>query len=142
MQEEERTCGVFACPVIGIDVAIFLQGFLPAVLLKAHGDVAFAIGKVGTHDCGQTVFLAITGVGFAVLAVQFKALEIVAQDEVGNTADGISTVYRRSATGNGFHTLDQRGRNAVDVSHHQWVDWHRAMSIYQYQTAVGAEAAQ
>ena len=111
-------------------------------MFHAQDDVAFAIGEVGTHHHRNAVLITVAGFSGTVLAIHFETFEVVAQDEVGDTANSIGTVYGRGATGNGFHTLYQRRRHAVDVSYHQCIDRGGAFAVDQYQAAVGAEAAQ
>src|SRR5690606_15651860 len=89
-----------------------------------------------------TGFFAVTDLGGAVLGVDFEAFEVVTQDEVGHTADGVGTVHGRGTAGDHFDALDQGRGDGVDVRHHQSIDRGRTLAVYQYQVAVGTETTQ
>src|SRR5690606_16564159 len=142
LQEEEGACGIQSRPVVGVDVTVPLVGDLAIVVLHAHGHVAATVGKVAAQYHGDTGFVAVAGFARAVLRIHFETFEVVAQDEVGDTADGVGTVYGGSTAGDGFNALYQCRGHTVDVGDHQCVDWRRALAVHQHQAAVGAESAQ
>ena len=51
----------------------------------------------------------------AIVAAQFHTLEILAQDEVDDTRDGIAAIDRGGAVFQDFDPFNRRQRNAVDV---------------------------
>ena len=51
----------------------------------------------------------------AVLNAELDAFKIPLEDEVGDAADRVLTVYRRGATGQDVHALNELHRNDVEV---------------------------
>ncbi len=129
-------------PPVGVKGTIPLEGAAAVIVLRAHHDVAAAIRDLGAHEGRDPQLVAVAGRRDAVLHVDLQTLEVLLQDEVGHTADGIGAVYRRCTTSDDFDAIDHRRRNAVDVRHHQGVDRRRAVTVDEHQAAVGSEAAQ
>lgn len=54
-------------------------------------------------------------VDLAVVGVDLETFEILAQDKVQNTRDGVGAIDRRGAARDDLNVLDQQTRNGVDI---------------------------
>ena len=83
----------------------------------------------------------------AILAVDFHALEIPAQNEVDDTRDGIRSVHGRGAARDHVDALDHCGWNLIQISRRIRVERVRiavteALAVNEYQGALGTQTAQ
>ena len=80
------------------------------------------------------------GVGIA--DIDRGAFEVVLENEVDDTADGVGTVHGRRTARNDLDALDCRRGNRVGVDHHGGIDRHGATTVDQHEVTVRTEAAQ
>ena len=110
---------------------------------QGHREAVFIeITKPG-DDADFRVFAAAAAGGRAVRGGDLDALEVLAQNEVDDTGDGIAAVHARSAILKYFDTFNRTQRNGVDIHVLPTAGKEgQATAVDQYQRLVGAQPAQ
>ncbi len=152
----------------GAEVARILADLAQRAVAEVHGRVAAAVRRVDARDERQIPGLAVHDVALgqleiarphqvgdvavavvlieAVLRIDAHAFEVVVHDEVHDTGDGIGAVYGGCAARQHFDTLDQRGRNLVEIRRCRAVlrrvARHQPAVVDQHQRALRTEIAQ
>ena len=141
VDEELRATDRSIGPQILVPFTVTLEVGFTGVDRHREADVAAAIVKIGTDNTGKLVFEAVTFLGEAHLTVEFEAIEVLLQDEVGNTGDSVGTVGCRSTTRDNFNALDSGRRDRRDVGNARCVRWCRATTVEQDEVTVGTDTA-
>src|SRR5690606_24108008 len=97
--------------------------------LDAEQEVA-AIGSQA-YEARDRDFLITAVLGISEAKTDLRTLEIVLQNEVDDTADGVRAVHGRRAARDHLDTLDRGGGDGVRVHYHRRVDRHRAPPVDQ-----------
>jgi hypothetical protein len=91
-----------------------LEQRVGVVVGAAEHDIEAVVGEaVAGGEIGGS--LRIAAVSAAVAPANLEAVELLLQDEVHYTADGVGAVDRRGAIGQHLHALDGAGGDLVDV---------------------------
>ena len=109
---------------------------------KVQHDVAAAVRHVGTGSDVGLVTDIVTAFSQTVLCVGFDAFEVGLVDEVYDASDSVRTVKSRSAAGQDIDTLDELGRNDVEVDRGRTRErCNNTATVDQNERAVGAKVA-
>ncbi len=140
--DEAATRVVWVEPAVGIEAAIGLIDRVALGPLHPDHDVAAVVEPVHAHEGADTRFRAVTLEGITVLDIDVQPLEILLEDEVDDTRQGVRTVHCGGAACDGLDTLHCELWNRVDVDGVVRVPRLAAAAIDHHQVAVGAQAAQ
>ncbi len=127
---------------VRIEAALVLIDRVALGPIQAEHDIAAVVRAVHAQEHAAAGVAGIALVGLTALDVHIHALEVLLQDEVHDTGDGVGTVHRRSTTGDRLDTLDGGQRDGVQINHETCVARLPALAIDQHQVAVVAQAAQ
>src|SRR5256714_5077288 len=108
-----------------------------------HHDVGLVIARAGFQP--RFPFTHIVGtaeVCIAVRATDFQATELVDQEEIDHTSDGICSVHRRSAILQDIDVIDHGEGNQLDVVATEYCSLCDALAVYQNQGLFWQNAAQ
>src|SRR5690606_338132 len=97
---------------------------------------------VGTDEHADLVLLAVAHFVHTTAKAELHAFVVVAETDVGNARQCVSSVYGRSTTGDDFHAADGDRRNRVKVDDHRGIEWHGAVTVDQGEGAVGTQTAE
>src|SRR5690606_8025393 len=140
--EEKRPAGGSRIvPQVPVDRIVSLQHQLARVERHGQAHVASAIGEIGADDAADLVFEALAVLGNAHLRVEFDALEVSLEDEVGDPGYRVRAVGGRSAAGDDLDTLESGVGNRRNVDHACGIGGGAAAAVDQHQAAVRADAA-
>ncbi|MGC1469312.1 MAG: hypothetical protein WA793_08005 [Sphingorhabdus sp.] len=90
--------------------------FVSLLIGCVRHQIAATVSEIAANRQTETAFEAIANFGDAQLRVTFYTLEILFEDEIDNTGDGIRTVNRRSSAGQYFDTVDKRRWNHIKIN--------------------------
>lgn len=76
------------------------------------------------------------------MRVDGETIKALLHDEVDDTGDGIRPIRRGGATGDDLDTLDERGRNRIDIHRAGAGRTHRATSVDEHKVTARAQATQ
>ena len=114
----------------------------PRRSLDAEHDVASIIGRIDAEESRDRYLFVAAMLGVGKADVDRGAFEVVLENEVDDTADGVGAVHGRRTARNDLDALDRRRGNRVGVDDHGGVDRHGATTVDQHEVTVRAEAAQ
>ena len=105
-------------------------------------DVAPPVIGVCTQQQVDFAVLTIALGSLAVLVTKLDAFEVVTEDEIDRTGDGVRAVNRRGAAGNDFHPLYQHVGNGGQIDKTIDVAGYEAPPVNQHQGTHRAEPTQ
>ena len=121
---------------------------LQRILLEIVGrneEVVIVLREVAqARRAADAPVVAATFVGGVVVGVDFRALIVLAQDEVDDAADGVGAVDSGRAILQHFDAFDRRSRDSrqIDALAAGKCIGRETPSVHQYQSALAAEAAE
>ena len=110
-------------------------------VVEHHHSVAFVIGKVAAESQRHVSAVAVAFAGLIELGANLDPLEIVSQDEVHDSANGIRTVNGGCTAGHNFYTLYEGGWNIVDIGSLAGIKKCVTAAVDQHQAALATEPA-
>src|SRR5690606_33815940 len=129
-------------PKVRVPITIALKVRFASVDRQCQADIASATVEVCPHDAGELILEAVAFLGNAEATVELEALEVLLQDEVGHTGNGVGAVCCRGTTRDDLYALDCRGWNRADVDDARGVRRGGTASIHQDEVAVRTDTAQ
>ena len=114
-QAAARGRSVRIFPAVGVEFAVLLPGFATLGPAHAQHGVAATIAEIAADETADLRRLVVARVSDAVLRVELKPFEIVAEDEIDDAGDGVRAIDRRRAAADHLDILDRIGGDRVHV---------------------------
>ena len=112
-----------------------------AAVVEGRDDVDL-VADLGTAGDRHLAVEAVAALGHTGAGAELQALELTVEHKVDHTADRVSAVLGRGATGDDVDILDEALGQHADVDRTAAVILHHARAVEQHQRALSAQAAQ